>query len=74
MQTKLPAGGPLKVSPNVAALFLAQIEVIASADDEARQERAVRRRNAIKRKLGKRQRELVKLVGGAAASLVSPTD
>jgi hypothetical protein len=62
MQTKLPAGGPLKVSPNVAALFLAQIEVITLAHDDRAQSAAVRRRSRALKRLNARQRGLAELV------------
>lgn len=73
MQTQLPAGGPLKVSPHVAALFLAQIEVITLAHDDRAQSAAVRRRSKALKRLNARQRQLVELVAMVVtAKLVAP--
>lgn len=72
MQIELPQGGPLNLSPDIAALFLAQIEVMAAAGigDEKRRDLAARKRDQITRRMDDRQRELVGLVGEVVPKLV----
>jgi hypothetical protein len=52
-QIELPSGGPLKVSPRVGELMMAQLRLVCAVEDTPEEAAALRARNAAKKAMTK---------------------